>query len=58
MRKLELLMFGLVASAFLVSPAWAGIIPPATPGPLLGAGIPALAGLAYFYRRIRKARDE
>ncbi len=35
-------------------PAWAGGPSPATPGPLIGAGIPAAAGLAYLYRRMRR----
>ncbi len=49
---------GLAAAAalfVLATPALAGTVP-GTPGPLVGAGIPALLGLAYVYRRLRNAR--
>lgn len=45
-----------IAAAAVSTPAWAGVAP-VTPGPLVGAGVPALIGLAYVYRRIRKSRD-
>jgi hypothetical protein len=57
MRNLQLSALGLIATAFAASPAWAGFPVPAAPGPLVGAGIPALIGLAYVYRRIRKSRE-
>lgn len=57
MRKIEMAVLGLVATAFTAAPAWAGLLPTGAPGPLIGAGIPALVGLAYVYRRIRKARE-
>lgn len=37
------------------APAMAGVAP-AAPGPLVGAGVPALIGLAYLYRRFRRTR--
>lgn len=40
-----------------ISAAWAGCIPPGTPAPVIGLGIPALAGFALLYRRMRN-RDE
>ncbi|KQN21249.1 hypothetical protein ASE86_14895 [Sphingomonas sp. Leaf33] len=46
----------IIITASAASPALAGVVQPATPGPLLGAGIPAAAGLAYLYRRIRRSK--
>lgn len=57
--RITVSMSALIFASFAAaSPAWAGIPPPATPGPLIGAGIPALIGLGYLYKRIRKTRGE
>lgn len=42
-----------LATATLASPAWAGVV---TPGPMLGAGAPALAVVAGGYLLIRRLR--
>ena len=55
--KIEHVAVAVVATAFAASAAFAGQIAQ-TPGPLIGAGIPALAGLAYVYKRVRRARGE
>ena len=43
-----------IAAFLAAEPAWAGTIP--VPGPLLGAGLPALAVFAAGYYVIRRRR--
>jgi len=43
------------AALVAAEPAWAGVAP--VPGPLLGAGLPALAVFAAGYYVIRKRRQ-
>lgn len=42
-----------IAALAVISPAWAGTPPPATPAPVLGLGIPALALFGLAYRKLR-----
>ena len=56
-------MFAFVAvtaTSFVVvaDAALAGIVPPAAPAPLIGAGIPALIAFAVGYRALKKRRGE
>ena len=44
-------------TATLTSPAFALVAPPSAPGPLVGAGIPALIAIGYVYKRIRDKRE-
>ena len=44
------------AALLTAGPALAGVMDPGVPGPLVGAGVPALIGLAYLYRRLRRSR--
>lgn len=57
MRRLidgSLILF--VACFAGIAPAIAGI-PPGTPAPVVGLGIPAIAGFALLYKRMRGRRD-
>ena len=47
----------LVSFALAADAAVAGIIVPAVPGPVIGAGIPALIAFGWVYRRIKRSRD-
>lgn len=40
-----------------IAPAWAGI-GVATPGPVIGLGIPALAAFGLLYKRMRDRRGQ
>lgn len=55
MRSIVPSLAAIAVSFTAAAPAIAGAAP-VVPGPLVGAGIPALLGLAYVYRRIRKSR--
>ncbi len=52
MRKIESVTVMLVASMAVAGPAWAGFVP-ATPAPVIGLGIPALAAFGLVYKRLR-----
>lgn len=57
MRNLWVFMTGIGIAATLESIAIAGVPPPGAPGPVLAAGIPALIGLGYLYKRVRNKHD-
>lgn len=49
-----------VAMAFTtgIPAAWAGCVPVGAPAPVIGLGIPALAGFALLYRRLRNRGEK
>ena len=57
-NMLKLTTFAAI-TATLTSPLLAGppVPVPAAPGPLVGAGIPALIAIGYVYKRIRDSRE-
>ena len=55
-NMLKLTTFAAI-TATLTSPALAGAPLPAAPGPLVGAGIPALIAIGYVYKKIRDNRE-
>ena len=46
------------SSVIVASPALAGTVTPGAPGPIAGLGIPALALLAYGYKKVRGRRND
>lgn len=48
------LFLAIATSLFVTAPAWAGVIPPGVPAPVIGLGLPALIGMGMLYRRLRK----
>jgi hypothetical protein len=46
-----------LTSLSVVSPAWAGMLPPGVPAPVIGLGLPALVGMGLLYRRLRARSD-
>lgn len=56
MRRISELAVALVGAMSITTPAWAGMVPPASPGPVIGLGIPALAAFGLAYRRLRKPK--
>lgn len=57
MQKIETAAVMLVASMVVAAPAWAGLAP-ATPAPVIGLGIPALAAFGLAYKRLRSRNQK
>ena len=59
MRRIaEIAIVVFVAAIASASPALAGNIPPATPAPVIGLGIPAIAAFGLLYKRLRGRKDQ
>lgn len=56
--RIEYALFGLVTAVFVTAPALAGAPPPATPLPVVGLGIPAIALFGLAYRRLRNRGED
>ena len=52
-RQVANILIGVVTAVVVTAPAFAGSIPAATPLPVVGLGIPALALFGLAYRRLR-----
>ncbi len=57
-RNIEYALFGLVTAICVTAPALAGAPPPATPLPVVGLGIPAIALFGLAYRRLRNRGED
>ncbi|MCW1403528.1 hypothetical protein OKA06_14855 [Novosphingobium sp. MW5] len=57
LHKIETATVMLIASMAATSPAWAGLAP-ATPAPVIGLGIPALAAFGLAYKRLRNRNQK
>lgn len=57
-RILETAAVTAIATLFSAAPAFAGMCVPATPAPVIGLGIPALAAFGLAYKRLRNRSDD